>query len=95
MTNTKTQPETGCWIDGHWGHYGITRLIEIAGEYGFPRSQHDKVAIAAYVNDGEMEDEVIAIADDAEWWLNDQVAPDGWAFGWHDGEFFLWPIEDF
>jgi hypothetical protein len=30
------------------------------------------------------------LADRAEEWLNDNVAPEGWAFGWHDGEFYFW-----
>ncbi len=30
-----------------------------------------------------------AIADQAAQWLTDNVAPDGWSFGWYDGEFFL------
>lgn len=30
------------------------------------------------------------LAEKAEKWLNENVAPDGWAFGWRDGEFFLW-----
>lgn len=34
------------------------------------------------------------LADRAEQWLNDKVAPKGWAFGWVDGEFFFWPDEE-
>ena len=30
------------------------------------------------------------MADNAEVWLNENVAPTGYSFGWHDGEFFLW-----
>jgi len=37
---------------------------------------------------------VVDMADDAENWLNDNVAPEGYAFGWHDGEFFLWTDAD-
>lgn len=29
------------------------------------------------------------MADTAEQWLNDNVAPEGYAFGWHDGSFFF------
>jgi hypothetical protein len=32
-------------------------------------------------------------AEDAEQWLNDFAAPDGYSFGWHEGEFFLWSDE--
>lgn len=31
------------------------------------------------------------LADQAEEYLNTEVAPEGWAFGWRDGEFFLGP----
>ena len=34
------------------------------------------------------------MADDAETWLNEHVAPEGYQFGWHDGEFFLWSNEE-
>ena len=29
-------------------------------------------------------------AEQVETWLNDQVAPEGYSFGWSDGEFMLW-----
>lgn len=34
------------------------------------------------------------MADKAETWLNDNVAPEGYSFGWHDGEFYLWSTAD-
>ena len=40
---------------------------------------------SAVIDQGEL-------ADKAEAWLNENVAPDGWAFGWIDGEFYLWPM---
>ncbi len=33
-------------------------------------------------------------ADEAEVWLNATVAPEGYSFGWSDGEFFLWSDQD-
>jgi hypothetical protein len=36
-------------------------------------------------------DQMFWSADDAEAWLNDHIAPDGYRFLWNDGEFFLWP----
>lgn len=35
-----------------------------------------------------------SLADTAEQWLNDHIAPEGYSFGWHDGEFFLWSAAD-
>lgn len=32
-------------------------------------------------------------ADDIETWLNDHTTTEGYSWGWHDGEFYLWPTE--
>jgi hypothetical protein len=32
---------------------------------------------------------LIELADEAESYLNEKVAPEGLVFGWYDGEFFL------
>jgi hypothetical protein len=37
---------------------------------------------------------VYNLSDEAEEWMNDNVAPEGFAFGWHDGEWFLWSIKE-
>lgn len=36
------------------------------------------------------EEEIIWASDVAEAWLNNNIAPEGFSFGWFDGEFFLW-----
>ena len=41
----------------------------------------------------QIAEEVYSLADDAESWLNEHAAPEGYSFGWHDGEFFLWSTE--
>lgn len=109
------EPATGCWIDGHWGHYGSVRLVEIAQDYGFEISDLDDVALATY-RDWSKEDFLDeqtgeyhsssdwilmqgGLADEAEDWLNDNVARPGFSFGWNDGEFFYmdyhwWSEED-
>jgi hypothetical protein len=33
---------------------------------------------------------LVEAASEVEDWLNDNVAPEGYSFGWHEGEFFLW-----
>lgn len=42
----------------------------------------------------EEEEELYEASDSVESWLNEHVAPEGYFFGWHDGEFFLSPVED-
>jgi hypothetical protein len=108
-----TPDDAGCWIDGHWGQYGIARMIEIASLHGYvdpattpPFAQQDIVEIARrhlasmgpYTegDDGISDDEHEQLSwtyDDVEAWMNDNVAPEGFSFGWHDGEFFLWSNE--
>lgn len=98
---TKFQPATGCWIDDRWGQYGVTRLIEIAKDYGFVTYDDDEAAIYAFKH-GEDEfwfensihfatDWILmqgGLGDDAEDWLDVNVAQEGYMFGWIDGEFY-------
>lgn len=94
-----TASDAGCWIDGHWGQYANARLCEIALENGWNpdhRGFSEMVArkLASIgpsdIEVSEDDEEVIDNATDAaEEWLNDHVAPEGYAFGWFDGEFFL------
>ncbi len=106
----KYEPATGCWIDGHWGHYGIARLVDIAQDNGFEISDLDESAVWAYRNNienfydeqtGEFHNAfewTLAVSEDAEEWLNEHIARPGFYFGWHDGEFFYmatgWWSED-
>lgn len=97
--------DAGCWVDGHRGIYGVTDVIEIAETLGFELSDDDKQAVNDYngaadwgMDDSTASEWVFDLSDRAESWLNDYVAPDGYWFGWHDGEFFLssaeWWAED-
>lgn len=96
--NERYEVATGCWIDGHWGIHGITRLISIARDYGFTPSDVDEFVLRAYNHGNEeilVEDEihntyewVMCISDDAEDFLNNHVAREGYSFGWESGEFF-------
>lgn len=101
--------DAGCWIDGHWGQYATARLVQIAAGYGFrgdavedPEADLARIARAHLASIGPSDSEGISDdehetlvygADDAEAWLNAHVAPEGFSFGWHDGEFFLWSDE--
>jgi len=78
--------EAGCWIDGHWGQYGSQRLLTIASCYGFQMFPIDEDSL-------DHAEEIYLEADAAEEWLNEYIAPEGFSFGWHEGEFFLWSEE--
>jgi len=87
--------QQGCYVDGGWGHYGLTRLIEVAETAGFPVHPSIRPVIAAYVNhDGSDDDYELIVneADLAEEWLNKNIAGSDEAFGWYEGEFYLWPL---
>ena len=85
--------EPGCYIDGHWGRYGTGRLIEIAVEFGWK----DFEALALLANSPssppDFDDDSFAISLDAEDYLN-SIAPEGFSFGWFEGEYFLWSQQD-
>lgn len=112
MQIVKAEPaNAGCWIDGHWGHYAVAQLVNIAAGHGYrdpatdpPFAQPDIVEIALRklaslgrgggvtgpeITDDE-EEQLLWTADDVEIWMNDNVAPDGFSFGWYSGVFFLW-----
>lgn len=106
---TGERVDTGCWIDGHWGWRGSLRVIEIAEGFGFDQkiTADDRKAIEAFENNDEVffpensagadpAEWVIGhggLADDAEAFLN-RLTPEGWSFGWFEGEFFLWSQAD-
>jgi hypothetical protein len=106
---TEPETFRGCWIEGHRGWTASGYLVEIAQSHGMPLDADDKSIVAAYLTgmdspitlttgeviDGDTIHEcTVSLADRAEQWLNDNVAPEGWSFGWHDGEFYFWPNDE-
>jgi hypothetical protein len=110
-----TTDQAGCWLDGaNWGWTGPARVVEIAHFYGMPADDNDDAILAAFkesadrvtMTNGDVLENPTGLvsdqgelADQAEEWLNDNVAPEGYSFGWHNGDFFLmcsewWQIED-
>ena len=82
--------ETGCYIQGSWGQYAIGRLCSFAEAQGWKNEYS--------VNEDSLKDFdldfVVELADEAEAWLNEHVAPPDHSFGWFDGEFYLWSNSD-
>lgn len=76
----------------------ITCLWEFtSGSFTVPLTEQDDPflsAIATGRREAECSQVVDYIADCAMEWLNENVAPDGASFGWHDCEFVLWADED-
>lgn len=88
-----TAADTGCLIDSHYGHYAHTMLIELAVSCGMMLPNADAYIVARYADDNGLEEYpheyVYDLADDADQWLNEHCAPDGFSFGWYDGDYFL------
>lgn len=91
----------GCWIDDRIGHYISAEVILTAAAYGWK----DEAAInaAERYNGNDPDDEdlpqyVYCAAEDAVEWMNENVAPEGYMFGFHDGGFYMmtpdWWSED-
>ncbi|TCC19946.1 hypothetical protein [Kribbella sindirgiensis] len=102
---TASAADAGCWFEGSRGHYAITAMIQRAKDHGMTFEDASLAAVDAF-NAGELTmtaedglvtidllDEIHELADAAEDWLNEYVAPDTHLFGWHEGEFFLMPRE--
>lgn len=93
-----TPADAGCYVDGHWGQYATAHMIERATEFGFTDAEAEDLAARKLVemfptngptlSDNEHE-YLTDAADDAEAWLNEHVAPEGYSFGWYEGEFHL------
>lgn len=83
-----TSEDAGCWIDGHNGIYASEKLVAIAESFGYESTLLHDPSNPADSEEWIMESEW------AEDWLNDFVAPEGYSFGWFDGEFFLWTWEE-
>ena len=92
-----TAQNAGCWIDGHWGQYGTARLVITASVFGYKDAEVIDLANrhlasmgagASDLTDSEAES-LFDASDEVENWLNENVAPEGYHFHWHDGEFFL------
>lgn len=94
--------DAGCWIDGHWGQYAVARMVEIAATHGYSDEEVISLASRKLAHMGpnmgrtdiaelsETEEEILSdAADEVESWMNANVAPEGYYFGWEDGEFFL------
>ena len=92
----------GCYVDGHWGQYATAHMVQRAEELGYSDAEvialadrnmdecaHGGVSTTEPLSDDEHE-ALICASDEVEQWLNDNVAPDGYSFGWWEGEFFLW-----
>lgn len=81
--------DAGCWIDGHHGVYGPERLVSIAESYGY-----ESTLLHGYeLLEPEDWEAWIWESEAAAEWMNDHVAPEGFSFGWFDGEWFLWSQE--
>lgn len=85
--------ETGCYIDGHHGHYGSAEVILLAADLGYNTFQ-DITSAKEYLAGGDVE-WIMEMADDAEHWLNENIAAPEHYFGWFDGEFFYQTAEWF
>lgn len=89
--------QAGCWVEGSRGWYAQPLVVRIAIGRGMEVSEADLSVLSRYeCGDHELDamETVSDLVDDAEAWLNEHVAAEGYSFGWHDGEFFLWADAD-
>lgn len=92
MTTRATADEAGCWLEGSRGWRISGQVVRKAQEWGMPLSDDDDIVLRAFLDDyaDDPSEAIWEMADEATQWLNDNVAPEGYSFGFYDGEFFLW-----
>lgn len=83
-----TSTDAGCWIAGHEGWRSVATVVRIAVRYGMELPDADMVELDTFEAGDSTTDTVFDMSDEAETYLN-TVTPNGFSFGWHDGEFFL------
>lgn len=91
--------ETGCYVDGHAGQFGLSALVRLTDATlgtdfaaGFPKDEAGNLA-GAYSGAGPWDignphtEACVEVADKAEAALNEATVGGYWR--WIDGEFFL------
>lgn len=88
-----TPADAGCWLDeANHGWRIECAMISIAVERGWPITAEDQAVVDRYGSGEGTHDDgdyVREVADDALSWLSDEVAPEGYSFGWHEGNLLL------
>lgn len=88
----------GCYIDSHHGHYAIPAVVEMAKSAGFLLDPFAEYAVFNYEARNSDEDypheALIELSEEAIEWLNHNEGLTGHWWGWNEGDFGLYPIED-
>lgn len=106
MADIEYTGEVGCLVAGHRGQYAHLEVIRLALAYGWQGpdgwTPDDIAAAVADYESGDADREIEPgypvfeatgeLANDAETWLNDHVAADGFVFYWETSEFFYGTI---
>lgn len=89
------QLETGCYVESRWGQYGPARLVSIAADLGFKDKAVFLAArkLARLDVTAKQDEQIVWASEAAEQWLNDNLAEDGFSWGWYEGEVFYMPNE--
>lgn len=94
------EQESGCWVDGHWGQYGASRVLRIADEL-LSLTLWDECRATMVENGEDVEgvatDELPGGSDESVWYSDNALellnaATIGGYWEWVDGELFLTPI---
>lgn len=90
--------DAGCIFDSHRGHFIVPDVVRFAYRHGRPTDPFVVFALARY--DDEYfkptypSEGMIEEADAATVWLNANLAPEGFAFDWNDGDYGLYEVDD-
>jgi hypothetical protein len=93
MGDIPTEP--GTYVNDHHGIYAPTMVAQLAAAWGYKDKHLSEEELTNLPTDYEHWNDVL---DDIDSWLNDQMKaydpPQEYYWGWWEGSFGLWPIED-
>jgi hypothetical protein len=84
------RPETGCYVDGHWGWRATGHMVRQFVDILFTLDDDELIIVDEYMSGCDDPDAMSSLADEVEAVINQAIASD-LAAGWHDGEFFIYP----
>jgi hypothetical protein len=91
--------QAGLWVDGtgDQGYFNCSRMVLRARDHGWGNpaaialAEREIAGGRGTLSDAEGDALGFRYAAEAEYWLNEHVAPGGYLFGWHNFSFYLQP----
>ena len=89
-----TSDAEGCWVEGWRGRYAMEAVVHVLHAMGFPLTHDEDLILHGWEDLDDGLEAIVELSDKAITWANDNLAPEGYGFGWHGGQFYLMSIDE-